>query len=108
MKKIIITLITYLLIFICGIGGGVLFSGCKSAPKRDNYRTEECFAMADCMYRFGDKDISICRDLVNECGLTFQEQRIKKRHEYCKKDENRSDRQTYNECMLTLIPKKSG
>lgn len=108
MKKIIITVISYCLIFGFGISGGLLLSSCKSAPKRDNYIIEECFVMADCLYRYGDKNITECRIVIDECGVSYQENRIKKRHEYCKQDTNRAERQTYNECMLTLIPKKSG
>jgi len=108
MKKIIISITSYFLIMIMGMGGGVLISGCKSAPKRDNYKTETCFAMADCIYRMEKENINECRILIEECGIEYQENRIIKRHEYCKQDINRSERQTYNECMLTLIPKKSG
>lgn len=108
MKKIIISLVSYFLIFGFGIGSGFFLSGCKSAPKRENFKTETCFSMSDCIYRLGDKNMNECRILIEECGVEYQEERIKKRHEYCKQDKNRSERQTYNECMLTLIPKKSG
>jgi hypothetical protein len=106
MKKIIISISTCLMIFVFGILSGTLISGCKTAPKRKNYKMESCFAMADCIYQIGEKNISECRILIEQCGISYDEKRLRNRHEYCMKQDNRADRQTYNECMLQLVPKK--
>ena len=106
MKKIILTILSYCLIFGFGIFGGTLITGCKSAPKRDSYKLEECYAAARCVYQ--TENVEVCRTIINECGIAYQEQRIKKRHEYCKDKNNRTELQTYNGCFLQLIPKKSG
>lgn len=98
----------FMILFFCMFGSSIFFiTGCMTAPDRSDYNYTICYAADRCFY----KKYKDCQQLVEECVNTHKENRYNKRHLFCKEKNNRAIddnyKQTYNECMLSHIPKST-
>lgn len=91
-------------VFLICLIFAVFYTGCMSAPDKEDYENKECFAAADCMYRNKDNsDKSACADLNKVCSEKYKEGQYKSRLEYCR--DNKFEGMTQNECRLYLNQK---
>jgi hypothetical protein len=82
----------------------VFMIGCQTAPELQRGELLSCFAHRDCLYRNAkNSDKSACNLDAIECSKDRQEERTKKRLEYC--EEKTFKGMTNNECRLFLNQK---
>ena len=82
----------------------VIFTACQTAPKREYYSCDECYAAADMLYRMKSaQDKSVISPLVEACRDALKESRRVSRLKYC--HESKPDDMTERECRSWINEK---
>jgi len=85
--KRIVLAITLLIVIAVIIAAASIFTGCKMAPKRDNYNSDIAFVMSDCMYRAENNPV-VCSELIKAYANYAKEQQQYSKIQFCKDIKN--------------------
>ena len=81
-------LIKWLIVILICIAAStaiLLMCSCQTAPDKESFVSDDCFAFADCMYRIRKgEDKAACAVLAEACRDSLKERRMYQRLEYCR------------------------